>query len=122
MIVTPAELYQSQAQDLVLALGETVELSAGDDPVTITGIFDPIGPRPDAWASEVGLTGRLSAQTNPMLHVRSADAELLHEKDVIIIRETAYIVVSMTPHGDGMTECALMLASASATDALARYR
>lgn len=106
----------------MLVLGETVELSAGDDPLTINGIFDPLGPRPDAWASEVGLTGRLTSQPNPTLHVSSIDAEMLSEKNSVFIRETEYIIVSMTPHGDGMTECALMLASSSATDELARYR
>jgi hypothetical protein len=113
-VATLSTLRLSGAQ--LARFGEPVLLPSadGEDPVEVSGIFDPIGEPAGGggFGSEVGLVGRLSSQPNPVLWLQDADAVGVAEGTEVQIRWTPYRIVRKDPDGAGLTRCELMPGSA----------
>jgi hypothetical protein len=91
--------------------GEPVTL--GEETPPVYGLFDPLGTPPAGFGSEVGLTGRLSAQPNPTLLLRDSDCAGLAPGSAVSVRETDYLITRIDPDGRGLTRLELMPAAAS---------
>ena len=94
--------------DLLGVFGEPVTLPWGD---VTTGVFEPRGgPQPAAWGSDISRANRVSQDPGPVVTLASAACSELERGDILIIRELEYKIRRLTPDGDGLTRCELVLA------------
>jgi len=88
------------------AFGEDIVLPSG----TVRGVVDmpglPIESR--ARGTQTGSRIGLEHQQPPTIWLRTADADGLREQDSVTARGETWIVVSLVPDGDGMTEVSCM--------------
>ena len=88
------------------AFGETVVLPSG----TVRGVVDmpgmPIESR--ARGTQTGSRIALDHQQPPTIYLRTIDADGLREHDPVTARGETWLVVTLVPDGDGMTEVSCM--------------
>lgn len=86
--------------------GEPVTLPSGAG----VAVVELPGATVELGAAGTRTAGRVSVphQMLPVLHLVSADAAALRERDAVTVRGVEYLVVSLTPDGAGMTAVELM--------------
>jgi hypothetical protein len=105
--MTWTELSAQMAADEVAIHGEPVTLPTGE----VMGVVWLPGSEPiiRERESRTGAQVTVENQMRPVVWLRTVDANGLLEEASVTIRETEYLVVSMTPDGNAMTRVALML-------------
>ncbi|MCK7579303.1 MAG: major capsid protein [Chromatiales bacterium] len=117
----------SRVDDIIQAVALPAILREFGDPVTlpngsvVNGVFERYGSPTSAPWSEVGVGLPLSAQPNPSVELRDADAAPLAINDRLEIGGAGYLVTATPqPNGSGLTRVELM--PERTTDAQARWQ